>query len=326
MSTPALADDARKLARQNIDALLDGGFDAIITNAAGCGSTLKEYGELLEHDPAYAEKARRFAPQVKDVTEFLASIELNTEMDAPAMVATYQDSCHLAHGQKIRSAPRKLLNSVPGLELREMQLSDMCCGSAGIYNVLHTNMALALLRKKMDAVNATGAQCIVTANPAACCSSRPAHGRFGQGQKVAHVVEVLDRAYRVKQDSNRRILNLHRKYRAAAGPVGGRYFSAVLLDDRLHHVQPQARDDRFRRHALLKNPGEQLGSDSRTVVAHHDLEAARLDADILGTGLRRVQETDSPARAPTAAGSPLSRNSGSISRANPIFGRLAHSR
>ena len=80
MSTPDLADDARKLARQNIDALLDGGFDAIITNAAGCGSTLKEYGELLEHDPDYAEKARRFAPQVKDVNEFLASIELNTEM------------------------------------------------------------------------------------------------------------------------------------------------------------------------------------------------------------------------------------------------------
>ena len=196
-----LADDARKLARRNIDALLDGGFDAIITNAAGCGSTLKEYGELLEHDPAYADKARRFAPQVKDVTEFLASIELNTEMDGQSIVATYQDSCHLAHGQKIRSAPRQLLNSVPGLELREMQLSDMCCGSAGIYNVLHTNMALALLRKKMDAVNATGAQCIVTANPGCMLQLSAGVRKFGQGQRVAHVVEVLDRAYRAKQDS-----------------------------------------------------------------------------------------------------------------------------
>ncbi len=196
-----LADDARKLARQNIDALLDGGFDAIITNAAGCGSTLKEYGELLEHDPAYADKARRFAPQVKDVTEFLASIELNTEMDAQAMVVTYQDSCHLAHGQKIRSAPRKLLNSIPGLELREMQLPDMCCGSAGIYNVLHTSMALALLRKKMEAVNATGAQYIVTANPGCMLQLSAGTRKFGQGQKVAHVVELLDRAYRVKEDS-----------------------------------------------------------------------------------------------------------------------------
>ncbi|HTS47207.1 MAG TPA: heterodisulfide reductase-related iron-sulfur binding cluster [Bryobacteraceae bacterium] len=196
-----LAEDARKLARQNIDALLDGGFDAIITNAGGCGSTLKEYGELLEHDPAYADKARRFAALVKDVTEFLASIELNTEMGEQAMVATYQDSCHLAHGQKIRSAPRKLLSLVPGLELREMQLSDICCGSAGIYNVLHTNMALSLLRKKMDAVNATGAQWVVTANPGCMLQLAAGARKFGQGQKVAHVVEVLDRAYLAKQDS-----------------------------------------------------------------------------------------------------------------------------
>ena len=110
-----LREDARKLARRNIDALLDGQYDAIITNAGGCGSTLKEYGELLEHDPAYAEKALRFSAQVKDVTEFLASMELNPEMQALPITATYQDSCHLAHGQKIRSAPRKLLKSVPGL-------------------------------------------------------------------------------------------------------------------------------------------------------------------------------------------------------------------
>ena len=196
-----LAEDARRLARKNIDALVEGGFDAIITNAAGCGSTLKEYGELLEHDPAYAEKARSFAARVKDVTEFLASIELNTEMAAQAIVATYQDSCHLAHGQKIRSAPRKLLASVPGLELREMQLSDVCCGSAGIYNVVHTGMALALLRKKMDAVNATGAQWIVTANPGCMLQLAAGARKFGQGQKVAHVIEVLDQAYRARTNS-----------------------------------------------------------------------------------------------------------------------------
>ncbi len=196
-----LAEDARKLARRNIDALLDGDYDAIITNAGGCGSTLKEYGELLEHDPAYADKARRFAGRVKDVTEFLASIDLNPEMSGQKIVATYQDSCHLAHGQKVRSAPRKLLNSVPGLELREMQLSDLCCGSAGIYNVVHTGMALALLRKKMDAVNATEAPWIVTANPGCMLQLAAGVRKFGRQQRVAHVVEVLDQAYRGQRDS-----------------------------------------------------------------------------------------------------------------------------
>jgi glycolate oxidase iron-sulfur subunit len=196
-----LPEEARKLARRNIDALRDGGFDAIITNAAGCGSTLKEYGELLEHDPAYAGDARRFAAHVKDVTEFLASIELNPDMAAQPIVATYQDSCHLAHGQKIRSAPRKLLQAVPGLELREMPLSDLCCGSAGIYNVLHTGMAMALLRKKMDAVKSTGAQVIVTANPGCMLQLAAGARRFSHGEKVAHVVEILDQAYRAAKES-----------------------------------------------------------------------------------------------------------------------------
>ncbi|HLG99178.1 MAG TPA: heterodisulfide reductase-related iron-sulfur binding cluster [Bryobacteraceae bacterium] len=196
-----LAEDARKLARQNIDALLDSDFDAIITNAAGCGSTLKEYGELLEHDPAYAEKARQFAARVKDVTEFLASIELSAGMAPLKIVATYQDSCHLAHGQKIRAAPRKLLGSIPGLELREMPLADVCCGSAGIYNVLHTEMSLALLRKKMETVNATGAQWILTANPGCMLQLEAGARKFGQKQRVAHVVEVLDQAYRAQPDA-----------------------------------------------------------------------------------------------------------------------------
>jgi glycolate oxidase iron-sulfur subunit len=191
-----LPEEARKLARCNIDALLDGDFDAIITNAGGCGSTLKEYGELLEHDPQYAEKARRFSERMNDVNEFLASIELNTDMSPLPITATYQDSCHLAHGQRVRSAPRKLLGSVPDLQLREMALSDLCCGSAGIYNIVHTSMAMALLRKKMDAVNATGAQAIVTANPGCMLQLRAGVRKFGQGQRVAHVVEILDEAYR----------------------------------------------------------------------------------------------------------------------------------
>jgi glycolate oxidase iron-sulfur subunit len=190
-----IREKARELARRNIDALLEGEYDAIITNAGGCGSTLKEYGELLEHDPVYTEKAVRFSGLVKDVNEFLASIELNRDMKPLSLTVTYQDSCHLAHGQKIRSAPRKLLNAVPGLQLREMPLSDLCCGSAGIYNVVHTGMSMALLRKKMDSVNGTGAQTIVTANPGCMLQLAAGVQKFGQGQRVAHVVEILDEAY-----------------------------------------------------------------------------------------------------------------------------------
>ena len=147
-----LREDARKLARKNIDAInvdavMGGAFDAILTNAAGCGSTLKEYHDLLEDDPAYAEKAARFSHLMKDVTEFLASIDLNTTMGEVRATVTYQDSCHLAHGQKIRTAPRRLLKMVPGITLKEMALADQCCGSAGIYNVVHTAMAMSLLKK-----------------------------------------------------------------------------------------------------------------------------------------------------------------------------------
>jgi len=191
-----LRDGARKLARKNIDALADAGYDAILTNAGGCGSTLKEYDELLEHDPAYAERARRFVSLMKDVTEFLATIGLNPKMGEVRGVVTYQDSCHLAHGQRIRSAPRELLRQVPGLTLKEMPMSDLCCGSAGIYNVVHTDMALALLEKKMRSVNSTGAERIVTANPGCMLQLRAGVERHGHGQRVSHVVEVLDEAYR----------------------------------------------------------------------------------------------------------------------------------
>jgi glycolate oxidase iron-sulfur subunit len=192
-----IRDEARKLARRNIDALVDGGFDAIITNAGGCGSTLKEYGELLEHDPDYAEKARRFSGLIKDVNEFLAGIEMNPPMRVLPLTVTYQDSCHLAHGQRIRSAPRRVLAAIPGLEVREMQLSDLCCGSAGIYNVLHTGMAMSLLKKKMESVNATDAPVIAASNPGCMLQLRAGVKKFGRGQRVAHVVEILDEAYRL---------------------------------------------------------------------------------------------------------------------------------
>jgi len=191
-----LRDLGRRLARRNIDVFLAGRYDALITNAAGCGSTLKEYGELLEHDPQYRHKARLFASQVKDVNEFLGSIELNRRMAPLNIIATYQDSCHLAHGQRVRVQPRLLLAAVPGLEFRELPLSDLCCGSAGVYNVQHTDMSMSLLEKKMQMAAATGADTIVTANPGCMLQLRAGVEMFGRGQRVMHVVEVLDEAYR----------------------------------------------------------------------------------------------------------------------------------
>ncbi len=191
-----LPEDARVLARRNIDALAEKNYDAIITNAAGCGSTLKEYGELLEHDSAYSAKAQSYASSVRDVTEFLASRDWNRELRPLPYTVTYQDSCHLAHGQKVRLAPRKLLQSIPALQFREMPLADQCCGSAGIYNILQPEMAGALLEKKMASIATTRAEVIVTANPGCMLQLRAGVAQFGSGQRVAHVIEMLDESYR----------------------------------------------------------------------------------------------------------------------------------
>ncbi len=191
-----IRDKARELARRNVDAVVDGNFDAIITNAAGCGSTLKEYGELLEHEPKYAARAAKFTSLMKDINEFLGSIELNPNMGRVEATVTYQDSCHLAHGQKIRKAPRNLLKAIPGLDFKPMPLSDMCCGSAGIYNVLHTELAMSILEKKMVNVNSTRAQVIATANPGCMIQLEAGVKKWGRGgERVVHVVELLDEAY-----------------------------------------------------------------------------------------------------------------------------------
>jgi len=190
-------DEARRLARRNIDAVLGDkqGFDAIITNAAGCGSTLKEYDELLEHDPEYAAKARKFKSLMRDVTEFLAEIGLSDGMGKLDAIVTYQDSCHLAHGQKIRKAPRQLLASIPGVTFREMPLSDICCGSAGIYNVLHTDLSMDILARKMANVNLAKAGVIATANPGCMLQLQAGVRKWGNGERVVHIVELIDEAY-----------------------------------------------------------------------------------------------------------------------------------
>jgi glycolate oxidase iron-sulfur subunit len=191
-----LRDDACALARRNIDAVLAGGFDAVITNAAGCGSTLKEYGELLAGDPDFAERAHQFSSLMRDVTEFLSGIELNPNMGRVDATVTYQDSCHLAHGQRVRKPPRQLLAAVPGLTFREMPGSDLCCGSAGIYNVVQNEMSMQILAGKMKSVNATGAQIIATANPGCLLQLQAGVRLHGSKQRVMHVVEILDLAYK----------------------------------------------------------------------------------------------------------------------------------
>jgi glycolate oxidase iron-sulfur subunit len=196
-----MRDTARRLARRNIEAFAEGAFDAVITNAAGCGSVLKEYPILFEEEETeMLDPARRFAAQVKDVTEFLAGIDFKRDFRAPASGitrVTYQDPCHLLHAQRIRSAPRKLIAALPGVQFVELKEVEICCGSAGIYNVAHNDIAERLLASKMRRIDETGAQVILTANPGCLLQLRAGvAGSANPGRRVMHVVEFLDEAYR----------------------------------------------------------------------------------------------------------------------------------
>ncbi len=200
-----LRDSARELARANLDAFLSspepGGtghrdIDAIVTNTAGCGSTLKEYGQLFPDDSTQLARTHEFSRQMRDVSEFLVELGLRPPERSLPMRVTYQDSCHLLHGQKIKTAPRQLLRAIPGLELVEMKLADQCCGSAGIYNLTQPEVARALLKEKMECARATGAQVIATSNPGCILQLRAGAAQFGAQQEVLHVIELLDRSYR----------------------------------------------------------------------------------------------------------------------------------
>ena len=187
-------DVARDLARANFAAFRDLGVDAIVTNAAGCGSMLKEYAHLFPAGDPNHDKVRKFSEKVRDVTEFLDELGLVAPLRSVSLRVTYQDSCHLAHGQKIREAPRILIRAIPGAELVEMPLADQCCGSAGVYNVTQTKASLELLAMKMDAVRETQSQAIVTANPGCLLQLRAGASIHRTGHEVLHVVELLDRA------------------------------------------------------------------------------------------------------------------------------------
>ncbi|MSP37015.1 MAG: 4Fe-4S dicluster domain-containing protein [Deltaproteobacteria bacterium] len=186
---------AKQMARRNIDAFLEAEVDAIVVNAAGCGAAMKEYDYLLRDDAEYAEKAKRFSNLVKDAGEFLADLGLVGAMTPVNMTVTYQDPCHLAHGQKIRRQPRQLLQAIPGVKLVEMEGSDRCCGSAGIYNITHPVMSQHLLKEKMQSVSATHTDAVVAPNPGCMLQLRYGAQTYGPNVTVYHLMDLLDRAY-----------------------------------------------------------------------------------------------------------------------------------
>ncbi|BDE06453.1 glycolate oxidase iron-sulfur subunit [Vulcanimicrobium alpinum] len=188
----------RGLAMRNIAAFEQSGADVYVINAAGCGSALKEYANLFHDDPAWAERARAFSAKVRDVTEYLDEIGIAPEKFGPVPgVVTYQDACHLAHAQRITAPPRRLLALVPGLELRAMPESSLCCGSAGIYNVTQPEMSQRLQRRKVDRIIETAPQTVATANPGCALQMRNGLDRAGASHiAIKHVVEILDESLR----------------------------------------------------------------------------------------------------------------------------------
>ena len=186
---------AEELARKNIDAFEQAHVEVIIINAAGCGAQLKEYGDLLEDDPDYRDRAKAFSARVRDISEFLATLTLDDSMGAIKARVAYHDACHLAHGQKIREQPRSLLKRIPGLELVEIEESDWCCGSAGIYNITQPEMANRLLERKMGHVRKAAPDIVVTGNPGCILQIRNGFRKDAGTVEVLHPVELLDRAY-----------------------------------------------------------------------------------------------------------------------------------
>ncbi len=185
----------RALAKRNIAAFERSGAQYYVVNAAGCGSTLKEYGHLLAGDPLWAQRANVFCARVRDVLEFLDEIGLAPDLGRIDATVAYQDACHLAHAQRITAAPRRLLAQIPGIALREMAESSVCCGSAGTYNMTQPEMAQRLGRRKIENVVASEAQVVATANPGCALQMRAYLRERGSSIVVKHVIELLDEAY-----------------------------------------------------------------------------------------------------------------------------------
>ncbi len=186
----------KELARKTIDAFERARVDLVVVNAAGCGSIMKEYWELLHGDPAYAQRADAFSKKVRDVSQLLAQAPLNGRLHPVKRTVTYHDACHLAHGQKVRQEPRTILKAIPGIRFVELAESDFCCGSAGIYNLLHPEPAQQFLDRKIERLKETGAEVVVSGNPGCSLQIEKGLKQRGLDIRVLHPVELLDWSYR----------------------------------------------------------------------------------------------------------------------------------
>lgn len=196
-------DRGRELAKRNIEAFERSGADVYVVNAAGCGSTLKEYGHLFSDDSDWRDRAVAFSSRVRDITEWLDEVGISPELGPLERTVTYQEPCHLAHAQRIVAAPRRLLARIPGLRLREMPESSLCCGSAGIYNLTQPEMARRLQARKVERIKSVDPEIVVTANPG--CALQISAGLRESGKEIAvkHIVELLDESYAAYKPSMR---------------------------------------------------------------------------------------------------------------------------
>jgi glycolate oxidase iron-sulfur subunit len=193
---------AMAAARALIDAFEGTDVDTIVINAAGCGSAMKRYGHLLRRDPDYAQRAGAFAAKCKDVSEVLADLEPRARRGSVPLKAAYHDACHLQHAQGVRAQPRQLLRSIPGVELREIAESEICCGSAGIYNLLEPEAAGQLRDRKVKHVIDTGAEAIISGNPGCLLQIATGLEEAGRPVRIMHLVEVIDRSIHEGQRQN----------------------------------------------------------------------------------------------------------------------------
>ncbi|HVF55230.1 MAG TPA: heterodisulfide reductase-related iron-sulfur binding cluster [Pyrinomonadaceae bacterium] len=187
---------ARALARRNIDAFADDADAHVITNAGGCGAMLVSYGQLLAHDGAYAARAREFSARVRDISQQLEKTGIREGASVGDVVATYDASCHLLHGQRADAEPLRLLRAVPGLAFVPLEGSDVCCGGAGVYNLVEPELSARVLEEKLARVEETGARILATGNPGCHMQIGAGASLRGMPLRVCHPVELLDESYR----------------------------------------------------------------------------------------------------------------------------------
>jgi glycolate oxidase iron-sulfur subunit len=188
--------DAMDAARRTIDVFERAGVDQVVVNAAGCGSAMKEYGVLLRDDPAYAERARVFSAKCVDVAEFIANLEPRAPRHPLRIAVAYHDACHLQHAQRVRQAPRQVLRTIPDLDLREIAEPEICCGSAGIYNLLEPEAAAALRDRKVANLLRTGADAVVSGNPGCLMQIQSGLDAARRPMRSLHTIELLDTSIR----------------------------------------------------------------------------------------------------------------------------------